>query len=97
LSADPNNLVVLIETGPKDHWWDWRIHMPGALMYNLCHDKYNWYRFYFSNFASILNNQTSQKISRKFLLNVMHAQIVEKFRQKNYTTLRNKQTRNKTV
>uniref|UniRef100_A0A914DDU6 Glucose-methanol-choline oxidoreductase N-terminal domain-containing protein n=1 Tax=Acrobeloides nanus TaxID=290746 RepID=A0A914DDU6_9BILA len=43
LSADPNNLVVLIETGPKDHWWDWRIHMPGALMYNLCHDKYNWF------------------------------------------------------
>jgi choline dehydrogenase len=21
----------------------WKIHMPAALMYNLCDDKYNWY------------------------------------------------------
>uniref|UniRef100_A0A0N4ZBD1 Choline dehydrogenase n=1 Tax=Parastrongyloides trichosuri TaxID=131310 RepID=A0A0N4ZBD1_PARTI len=38
-----NNNVLLIEAGPKDYWWNWKIHMPAALMYNLCNDKYNWY------------------------------------------------------
>jgi choline dehydrogenase len=33
----------VLEAGPKDHWWNWQIHMPAALMYNLCHDRYNWY------------------------------------------------------
>ncbi|XP_033754326.1 choline dehydrogenase, mitochondrial-like isoform X2 [Pecten maximus] len=41
LSADPNNKVCVVEAGPKDYTW--KIHMPAALMYNLCDDKYNWY------------------------------------------------------
>ena len=43
LSEDPNLKVCVLEAGPKDHWWNWQIHMPAALMYNLCHDRYNWY------------------------------------------------------
>jgi len=48
--------VLLVEAGPSDfppiiggtsYRWDtflrWQIHMPSALMYNLSHDKYNWY------------------------------------------------------
>lgn len=33
--------VLLMEAGPEDNTW--KIHMPAALMYNLCDDKYNWY------------------------------------------------------
>uniref|UniRef100_A0A0K0ES56 Choline dehydrogenase n=1 Tax=Strongyloides stercoralis TaxID=6248 RepID=A0A0K0ES56_STRER len=40
---DKDSNVLLIEAGPKDYWWNWKIHMPAALMYNLCNDKYNWY------------------------------------------------------
>ncbi|VDM57804.1 unnamed protein product [Angiostrongylus costaricensis] len=43
LSENPENRVLLIEAGPQDYWWDWRIHMPAALMHNLCHDRYNWF------------------------------------------------------
>jgi choline dehydrogenase len=43
LSEDPTIKVCTLEAGPKDHWWNWQIHMPAALMYNLCHDRYNWY------------------------------------------------------
>uniref|UniRef100_A0A7I4Y515 Choline dehydrogenase n=1 Tax=Haemonchus contortus TaxID=6289 RepID=A0A7I4Y515_HAECO len=43
LSENPNNRVLMIEAGPQDYWWDWRLHMPAALMYNLCHDRYNWF------------------------------------------------------
>lgn len=40
--------VLLIEAGPPDTLLGsallrWQIHMPSALMYNLGHDKYNWY------------------------------------------------------
>ena len=41
LSANPDNKVLLLEAGPKD--WTWKIHMPAALIYNLCDKKYNWY------------------------------------------------------
>lgn len=41
LSANPENKVLCLEAGPKDY--SWKIHMPAALMYNLCDDKYNWY------------------------------------------------------
>ncbi|CAL4152595.1 unnamed protein product, partial [Meganyctiphanes norvegica] len=37
------NKVMVLEAGPKDHLWNWKIHMPAALMYNLCDDKVNWY------------------------------------------------------
>ncbi|KAI6240867.1 GMC oxidoreductase [Aphelenchoides fujianensis] len=43
LTENPDNLVLLLEAGPKDNWWNWKIHMPAALMYNLCDDKYNWF------------------------------------------------------
>ncbi|KAI6235342.1 GMC oxidoreductase [Aphelenchoides besseyi] len=43
LTENPDNLVLLLEAGPKDHWWNWKIHMPAALMYNLCDAKYNWF------------------------------------------------------
>ena len=40
--------VLLVEAGPKDtilgsKFLQWKIHMPAALTYNLCDDKYNWY------------------------------------------------------
>jgi len=40
--------VLLVEAGPPDTLLGsallrWQIHMPSALMYNLGHDKYNWY------------------------------------------------------
>ena len=40
--------VLLLEAGPEDtilgsKFLQWKIHMPAALMYNLCDDKYNWY------------------------------------------------------
>ncbi len=39
---------MLLEAGPKDTIMSsmlllWKIHMPAALMYNLCDNKYNWY------------------------------------------------------
>eukprot|EP01098_Paradermamoeba_levis_P005718 TRINITY_DN2397_c0_g1_i2.p1 TRINITY_DN2397_c0_g1~~TRINITY_DN2397_c0_g1_i2.p1 ORF type:complete len:438 (-),score=61.46 TRINITY_DN2397_c0_g1_i2:647-1960(-) len=50
LSEDPSKKVLLLEAGPRDyshflpHFLShWKIHMPAALMYNLCDDKYNWY------------------------------------------------------
>lgn len=43
LSAGGSNTVCVLEAGPRDQWWNWKIHMPAALMYNLCDDKYNWY------------------------------------------------------
>ncbi|XP_062924163.1 choline dehydrogenase, mitochondrial [Mobula hypostoma] len=48
LSEDPSDSVLLLEAGPKDMLLNskrmmWKIHMPAALIYNLCDDKYNWY------------------------------------------------------
>lgn len=42
-----SNSVLLLEAGPRDTilsstLLQWKIHMPAALMYNLCDDKYNW-------------------------------------------------------
>ncbi|KAL3111715.1 hypothetical protein niasHT_011002 [Heterodera trifolii] len=45
LTENPDNRVLLVEAGPQDNWWNWKIHMPAALMYNLCNDKYNWMYF----------------------------------------------------
>ncbi|MBM3602088.1 MAG: choline dehydrogenase [Alphaproteobacteria bacterium] len=41
LSADPAIKVLLLEAGPRDS--SWRIHMPAALVANLCDDRFNWY------------------------------------------------------
>jgi hypothetical protein len=54
LTEDPDNRVLLIEAGPKDNWWNWKIHMPAALMYNLCNTKYNWSVFVLSRFGECL-------------------------------------------
>ncbi|XP_052589729.1 choline dehydrogenase, mitochondrial isoform X2 [Peromyscus californicus insignis] len=48
LTEDPNHRVLLLEAGPKDvvmgsKRLQWKIHMPAALVANLCDDKYNWY------------------------------------------------------
>jgi len=43
LSESPDHRVCVLEAGPRDHAWNWKIHMPAALTYNLCDDKYNWY------------------------------------------------------
>ncbi|WP_026870448.1 choline dehydrogenase [Inquilinus limosus] len=41
LSAESGIRVLVLEAGPEDRTW--KIHMPAALTYNLCDDKYNWY------------------------------------------------------
>jgi choline dehydrogenase len=43
LSADATNRVLLLEAGPVDHRWDFRIHMPAALSYPLTSRDYNWW------------------------------------------------------
>ncbi|CAI9549445.1 unnamed protein product [Staurois parvus] len=48
LSENPDNAVLVLEAGPKDLLFgckrlSWKIHMPAALMYNLCDDKFNWF------------------------------------------------------
>ncbi|XP_023647353.1 choline dehydrogenase, mitochondrial [Paramormyrops kingsleyae] len=48
LSENKDESVLLLEAGPKDLLLNstrlsWKIHMPAALTYNLCHDKYNWF------------------------------------------------------
>lgn len=48
LSEDPSHQVLLLEAGPKDLLMgskrlQWKIHMPAALVANLCDNKYNWY------------------------------------------------------
>ncbi|VDM98614.1 unnamed protein product [Thelazia callipaeda] len=45
LTENPVNRVLLVEAGPRDSKWNWKFHMPAALMYNLCDDKYNWYYY----------------------------------------------------
>ncbi|XP_073900061.1 choline dehydrogenase, mitochondrial [Castor canadensis] len=48
LTEDPSERVLLLEAGPKDTLAGskrllWKIHMPAALVANLCDDRYNWY------------------------------------------------------
>ncbi|MEX0709053.1 MAG: choline dehydrogenase, partial [Woeseia sp.] len=43
LSAGRGNRVLLLEAGPVDHRWDFRIHMPAALSYPLTSRDYNWW------------------------------------------------------
>uniref|UniRef100_U3B4I5 Choline dehydrogenase, mitochondrial n=1 Tax=Callithrix jacchus TaxID=9483 RepID=U3B4I5_CALJA len=47
LTEDPAERVLLLEAGPKDlrvgsKRLSWKIHMPAALVANLCDDRYNW-------------------------------------------------------
>ena len=43
LSADPSNRVLVLEAGPMDRRWDFRLHMPAALTYPLTGRAYNWW------------------------------------------------------
>ncbi|XP_061113052.1 choline dehydrogenase, mitochondrial [Conger conger] len=48
LSENAEDSVLLLEAGPKDMVLNstrltWKIHMPAALVYNLCDDRYNWF------------------------------------------------------
>uniref|UniRef100_A0A673FKI4 Choline dehydrogenase, mitochondrial-like n=1 Tax=Sinocyclocheilus rhinocerous TaxID=307959 RepID=A0A673FKI4_9TELE len=48
LAENASDSVLLLEAGPKDKQLgstrlSWKIHMPAALTYNLCDDKYNWF------------------------------------------------------
>lgn len=42
LSANPNHKVLVLEAGGKDHWWDFRIHMPAALSLPMGNPKLDW-------------------------------------------------------
>lgn len=53
LSENPDINVALFEAGPHDNTW--KIHMPAALTYNLCNDRYNW--FYHTEPQSKLNDR----------------------------------------
>jgi choline dehydrogenase len=37
------NKILVLEAGGKDHFWNWKIHMPAAFAYPLADDKLNWY------------------------------------------------------
>lgn len=48
LTENPDQRLLLLEAGPTDlcagsKRLSWKIHMPAALIYNLCDDKYNWF------------------------------------------------------
>ncbi|HJO03422.1 MAG TPA: choline dehydrogenase [Acidobacteriota bacterium] len=43
LSADPAMRVLVLEAGPVDHRWDFRLHMPAALAWPLAGRAYNWW------------------------------------------------------
>lgn len=53
LSEEEEAQVLLLEAGPRDSTW--KIHMPAALTYNLCDQKYNWY--YHTEPQAHLNNR----------------------------------------
>ncbi|KAM4721709.1 choline dehydrogenase, mitochondrial [Rhinophrynus dorsalis] len=60
LSENSGESVLVLEAGPKDlllgcKRLSWKIHMPAALMYNLCDDKYNW--FYHTVPQKYMNNR----------------------------------------
>ncbi|HBS24603.1 GMC family oxidoreductase N-terminal domain-containing protein, partial [Thalassospira sp.] len=55
LTEDPEVRVLVVEAGPVDHWWDWRIHMPTALSYPMQSETYNW--AYWTTPQANLNNR----------------------------------------
>ncbi len=42
LTEDPNTRVLLLESGGRDPFWAWEIHMPAALAYPMNSTRYNW-------------------------------------------------------
>lgn len=66
LSEDPQESVLLLEAGPKDMllgnlWLSWKIHMPAALTYNLCDDKYPHSCLFLSHFDKHLQTGSPQR------------------------------------
>jgi len=55
LSENPSTRVLLLEAGPRDHRWDWRIQMPAALAHSAGGRAYNW--FYHSEPEPHLNGR----------------------------------------
>lgn len=45
LTTDPACRVLLLEAGPMDFLWNWKIHMPAAFAYPLADDALNWYYY----------------------------------------------------
>ena len=43
LGERPENNILVLEAGGKDHFWNWKIHMPAAFAYPLADDKVNWH------------------------------------------------------
>jgi len=43
LGAQPEHRLLVLEAGGRDHFWNWKIHMPAAFAYPLADDKVNWY------------------------------------------------------
>ena len=78
LSENGSKSVLLVEAGPKDtsffnndlgKMMKWQIHMPSALMYNLCHDKYNWFYHTVPQESDHIKNH--QKTINKIILSVI--------------------------
>jgi choline dehydrogenase len=42
VSARPENRVLVLEAGPPDYWWNWKVHMPAAFPYCIRGDAVNW-------------------------------------------------------
>lgn len=60
LSEDSHESVLLLEAGPKDMLLgnvrlSWKIHMPAALTYNLCDEKYSHCHFFAPSFFDKLH------------------------------------------
>uniref|UniRef100_A0A915BR15 Glucose-methanol-choline oxidoreductase N-terminal domain-containing protein n=1 Tax=Parascaris univalens TaxID=6257 RepID=A0A915BR15_PARUN len=55
LSEDRSKRILLLEAGPCDLSWDWKLRMPAAYMYNLRDSKYNW--FYHTSAQKNLNDR----------------------------------------
>ncbi len=43
LGENAEHDILVLEAGGKDHFWNWKIHMPAAFAYPLADDKVNWY------------------------------------------------------
>jgi choline dehydrogenase len=43
LTEESDVRALVLEAGPPDHAWDWRLHMPAALAYPLKGRTYNWH------------------------------------------------------